>query len=145
MNPRILHQERMVPELMFLSERMSQLSIIDSKVKWPLHFAFTFTYCKQRTSGEAPLQSIQPPRKIRTICTPQLSITDSKVNWLLRFNLFHLFSACYTALQTKTCLQSIQPPRKIWTTPVYKREAIHHTAANRHLGLSAKWHKGGQK
>ena len=42
----------MVPDLMFLSERVSQLSITDLKVCY-----------KQRTAEEVPLQSIQSPRK----------------------------------------------------------------------------------
>ena len=48
---------------MFSSERAPQLSITDLKVKWSLRFAFSYvqpiTQCyKQRTVGEAPLQSI---------------------------------------------------------------------------------------
>ena len=35
-------KKRMVPELMFLSEHAPQLSIIDSKVKWPLRFTFSY-------------------------------------------------------------------------------------------------------
>ena len=36
-------EERMVPEFMFLSEHVPQLSITDWKVKWPLHFTFTYS------------------------------------------------------------------------------------------------------
>ena len=35
-------KERMAPELIFSSEHVPQLSITDSKVKWPLHFAFSY-------------------------------------------------------------------------------------------------------
>ena len=35
-------KERMAPEVMFLIKRMSQLSITDSKVKWPLRFVFSY-------------------------------------------------------------------------------------------------------
>ena len=67
-------KKRMVPELMFSSEGMPQLSITDLKVKW---FAFSYvqpvTQCyKRRTVGELPLQSIQSPQKIWMICMPQL-------------------------------------------------------------------------
>ena len=34
-------KERMVLELIFSSKRAPQLSITNSKVKWPLRFAFT--------------------------------------------------------------------------------------------------------
>ena len=37
-------KERMAPELMFSFEHMPQLSIIDSKVKWSLHFLFSACY-----------------------------------------------------------------------------------------------------
>ena len=35
-------KERMAPKLMFLSERMTQLSKTSSKVQWPLCFAFSY-------------------------------------------------------------------------------------------------------
>ena len=46
-------KERMAPELMFLSERVPQLSKTASKVQWPLRFTFSYvqpiTQCyKQR-------------------------------------------------------------------------------------------------
>ena len=37
-------KERMVPELMFLSERVPQLSKTTSKVQWPLRFTFTYVW-----------------------------------------------------------------------------------------------------
>ena len=54
---------------MFSTELVPQILITDSKVKWPLHFALSYvqpvSQCyKQRTVGEAPLQSIQSPWKI---------------------------------------------------------------------------------
>ena len=44
---------------MFSSERVPQLSITDSKVKWPLYFFFNYVqsvtqHCKQRTVEEVP-------------------------------------------------------------------------------------------
>ena len=47
-------KERIAQELMFLSEPVPQLSITDLKVKWLVHFAFSYvqhvTQCyKQRT------------------------------------------------------------------------------------------------
>ena len=53
-------KERMVPEVMFSTECVPQLSITDSKLKWPLHFAFSYVqpvsqHYKQRTVGETPL------------------------------------------------------------------------------------------
>ena len=63
----------MAPELMFLSERASQLSKTASKVQCmaiTLHFSYvqpvTQRY-KRRTVLELPLQSVQSPRKIRMI------------------------------------------------------------------------------
>ena len=35
-------KERIMPEVMFSTERMSQISITDLKVKWPLCFTFSF-------------------------------------------------------------------------------------------------------
>ena len=35
-------KEKMAPELIFLSERVPQLSITALKVQWPLHFAFSY-------------------------------------------------------------------------------------------------------
>ena len=51
---------------------MPQLSVTDSKVKWSLHFTFSFfqpvtQHYKQRTVLESPLQSIQSSWKIQTI------------------------------------------------------------------------------
>ena len=62
-------RERMAPELMFSSERASQLSITDSKAKWPLCIVFSHVQLiiqcyKQRTVLEVPLQY---PHKIRVI------------------------------------------------------------------------------
>ena len=59
-------KERMVPKLMFLSERMLQLLITDWKVKSPLRFAFNcvqplIQHYKQDKQGKVPLQSIQSP------------------------------------------------------------------------------------
>ena len=50
-----------------------QLSITDSKVKWPLCFSYVqYVHpvpkrCERRILREAPLQSIQSPQKIWTI------------------------------------------------------------------------------
>ena len=58
---------------MRLFKRMPQLLITDRKVKWPLHFAFSYTqpvpqHYKQRTVREASLQKINPvTMKIRMI------------------------------------------------------------------------------
>ena len=38
----IKEKEQMAPKLMFLPERMPQLSITDLKVKWSLHFTFIY-------------------------------------------------------------------------------------------------------
>ena len=35
-------KEKMAPELMFLSERVPQLSQTASQVQWPLRFAFSY-------------------------------------------------------------------------------------------------------
>ena len=68
----ITSKERMVPELMFLSERAPQLSV-ESEVAITLRYQLcsaTITQCyKQKTAGEAPLQSIQLPQKIQMIRT----------------------------------------------------------------------------
>ena len=50
-------KERMVPELTFSSERVTQLSITEVAIM--LCFQLCLAYCTQRTTGEAPLQSIQ--------------------------------------------------------------------------------------
>ena len=54
----------MASEVMFLTEHehILQLSVTDSKVKWPLSFAFGYfqliTQCyKQRTGGEVPVHT----------------------------------------------------------------------------------------
>ena len=65
-------KERMAPVILFLSERMPQLSNTASKVQWPLLFAFSYVQpvtqrYKRRTALESPLKSIQSPRKIRMI------------------------------------------------------------------------------
>ena len=56
-------KERMVPEVMFSTEHMSQISITDSKVKWLLCFAFSIlrSTTNKEQVGEVPLQSIQSP------------------------------------------------------------------------------------
>ena len=53
-------KERMVPELMFSSERAAQLSNTASKVQWTLHLAFSYVqpvtqHYRQKTV-EVPLQ-----------------------------------------------------------------------------------------
>ena len=55
-------KERMALEVMFSTERVPQISIINSKVKCPSRFAFSYVQpdsqrYEQRTVGEAPLQS----------------------------------------------------------------------------------------
>ena len=59
-------KERMVSEVLFLTERIPQLSITELKVNWPLCFTMFSTHYKQ-IAVEAPLQSIQSPWKIQTI------------------------------------------------------------------------------
>ena len=59
---------QMVLELIFLSERVPQLSIADLKVKWLSVQPITQHY-KQRTVGEVAMQSIQSPWKIPLFAT----------------------------------------------------------------------------
>ena len=48
----------MAPEIMFSTECMSQLSITDSKVKWPLRFAFS--YALQTKNNRRSSSAINP-------------------------------------------------------------------------------------
>ena len=81
----------------------------------PLHSA-----TNEEQVGEAPLQSIQSPRKVRMIRTPQLSITYSKVKVAIMLH-FQLCSSRFTVLQQRTVgevlLQSIQSPWKYGQFP----------------------------
>ena len=56
----IASKERMAPELMFLSERVPELSNTASKVQWSLRFAFSYvqsiTQRYRRKTVEVPLQ-----------------------------------------------------------------------------------------
>ena len=56
-------KERMAPEVMFLTELTPQLSITDSKVKWPL-CCYVQPISQHYKRRKAPPQSIQSPRKI---------------------------------------------------------------------------------
>ena len=49
----IASKERMAPEAMFLSERVSHLSITNSKVKWPLRFAYTYFHPVLQTKNKS--------------------------------------------------------------------------------------------
>ena len=74
---------------------LQQLSITDSKVKWPLHSASArYTVLQTKNSRKSPLQSIQSPPKTWMIHVPQLPITDSNVKWPLRFDLTPVIQ-CY--------------------------------------------------
>ena len=42
-------KERMMPEVMFLTECVPQLSIADFKLKWPLQFAFSYVWSARFT------------------------------------------------------------------------------------------------
>ena len=121
-------KERMVPELMFSSERVPQLSQTASKMQWPLCFAFSYvqpvTQCYRRKMvKEMPLQQ-SSHHKNTTIRAPP-TINYCPVSAAAITLHFQLCSARYTALQQRTelesSLQSVQSPRKIQTIPVYKR------------------------
>ena len=116
-------KERMVPELMFSSERTPQLSKLFQKCSGhyallsamfvPLHSAIQM---KNSRSASAPIQS---PRN--TICvSPTINYClESAAAITLRFQ---LCSVCYkqrTVLESS--LQSDHSPWKIWMISVYKR------------------------
>ena len=64
-------KETRVPTLMFLSECAPQLSITDSKVKWPLHFTFSY------------VQSVTQHQKQRTL-ESSLQVTENMDNFHLQ-------------------------------------------------------------
>ena len=121
-------KERMVPELMFLSERAPQLSKTASKVQWPLRFAFSYVrlitqHYRQITVEEVPLQQ-STRHKNTMICVPPTInyCLESAAAITLRFQ---LCSARYTALQMKNSVRivsAISPvTMEVRLIPVYKR------------------------
>ena len=83
-----------------------------------------FSRYKQITVGKAPLQSIQSPLKIWTICEPQL--LEIEVAITLCFHLLQPVTQCYKQKTVQEAsLQSIQLPQKIWaiSKPTQHREA----------------------
>ena len=75
-------KEMRVPELVFSSERVSQLPTTDSKVKWPLHFAFSYiqpypacyTALQMQMKNNRSASAINSvTTKIQTICVQLLT------------------------------------------------------------------------
>ena len=98
------HQKGIAPELMFLSERMPQLSIIDLKVH-EVAITFRFQLCSAGYTNEE-----QQEKHFCNQSSNHKNMDDSRsptINYMAFTLHFHLFSACYTALQMKMPLQSI--------------------------------------
>ena len=86
-------KERMEPEVMFLTECATQISITDSKVKCPHYTLLSAMFSPLHSTtndeqvGEVPLQSIQSPRKIQTIlvgkpsCYHELTLLADNEKW----------------------------------------------------------------
>ena len=136
-------KERMVPELIFSSEHMPQISKTASKVQWPLHFAFSYVQALQiKTVEEEPLQQSSHLKILRFTC-PNYQLLPRKCSvYTLHFQ---LCSAHYTALQMKnSCkiISAISPFTMDYIDDshlqTYCREAMYRITMNRHLGLSAK-------
>ena len=95
-------KERMAPESLFSSERISQLSNTALKEQWPLRFDFSYvqpiTQCyKQKPIEEVPLQSMQSPLKYDDSHSPTINYClESTAAIVLCFS--YVCSACYTAL-----------------------------------------------
>ena len=106
-------KESMVPELMFLSERVPQLYQLKGEMSIMLRlqlWSARYTVLQMKCL----CKSIQSLRKIRMIRAPRLSITDLKVKWLcFAFIYFQPVTQRYkqrTAFEVP--LQSIQSPGK---------------------------------
>ena len=67
-----------------LFEHVAQLSISDSKVKWPLCFTFSYVCTVLQTKNSSGNASVINPVATDNL-RAQLLITDLKVKWPLRF------------------------------------------------------------
>ena len=90
--------ERLVSELTFSYERVSQLSNTASKVQWPLRLAFSYAQLvtqryRRKTVEEAPLQQ-SSHHENTTICVPPT------IN-------FRLESAAAITLHFQLCVQPV--------------------------------------
>ena len=122
-------KERMVPELMFLSEGASQLLKTASKVQWPLCFAFSYVqsvtqHYRRKTVQEVPLQQSSHLENTTIRMPPTINYClESAAAITLRFQLCsaHYNSVINKGTVLESSLQSVHSPWKIRTIPVYKR------------------------
>ena len=150
----IASKERVVPELMFSSECVTQLSKTASKVQWPLRFAFSYvqpvTQHYRRKTVEVPLQQSSHLENTMIRVPPTINYClESAAPITLHFQ---LCSARYTALQMKNSVRNVSAISPFTTEnntddshlQTYCREVMHRATMNQHLGLSAK-RNGGQR
>ena len=111
-------KERTVPELLFSSEHVPQLSNTALKVQWPLRFTFSYVHPITQTenSGRSASATIQSPQKYDSRA-PNYQILPRKCRDHYA-SLSAISSAHYTA---RTVLESsLQTPWKIQMFPIYK-------------------------
>ena len=114
----IASKERMVPELLFSSERVPWLSNTALKVQWPLRFTFSYVQpiTQTKNSRRSASATIQLPQKYDSRAPNYHYCLESAGTITLRFQLLSL--AYYT---TRIVLESsLQSPQKIQTFPIYK-------------------------
>ena len=133
-------KERMAPELMLLSEHAPQLSNTALKVQWPLRFAYSYvqpvTQCyRRKTVEEVPLQQSSHHENMTIHVPPAINYClECAVAITLRFQ---LFSARYTALQTKNSVRIVSAINPVTIENMddshlqtYCREAMHRSTVN---------------
>ena len=104
-------KERMVPEVMFLTECMLQTSIANSKIKWPLCFAFNYvqpvSQCyKQRSVEETPLQYADNFSR-EAIALPRIDTF-----WLSAKR--NRSSQAYLIKNSQAVKKGVQPLKRLW-------------------------------
>ena len=100
-------KERMVPELMLLSERMPQLSNTASKVQWPLRFTYSYvhpvTQCyRQKNSRRSTSATIQSTQKYDDLHAPNYQLLPRKCSGH-NASLSAIFSPLHSVTNEEQC------------------------------------------
>ena len=141
-------KQRMAPELMFSSECPPQRSNTASKAIM-LYFQLCstrYTVLQMKNNRRSASAIIQSHDDLRTpTVSKKLSISYCLKSAAAITLHFQLYSAHYTALQTKNSVKIVSATNPITTENMdsshlqtYCREAMHRATANQHLGLSEK-------